>query len=65
MISISLFITHLGFSYVVHVISICHAHQRITKTAQDVCESVAKQRLRSCDVDKTLLDKMLTGKYLL
>ncbi|XP_065907535.1 dehydrodolichyl diphosphate synthase complex subunit nus1-like [Dysidea avara] len=57
------YLTASGFSYVVHIVSIYHAHQRITRTAQDVCESVAKQRLRSSDIDKTLLEKMFTDYF--
>jgi len=38
-----------------------HAHQRIAMAAQEICESVAKQHIKSHNVDRILLDRILSG----
>ena len=53
--------SHTGFTYIVHIVTLLHAHRRITTVAQEICESVAKQHVKSHDVDRSLLDRILSG----
>ena len=52
-----------GFAYIVHIVTLLHGHQRITMAAQEICQSVAKQHIKSHDVDRSLLEKILSGNY--
>ena len=55
--------SHTGFTYIVHIVTLLHAHQRITMAAQEICKSVAEQHIKSHDVDRSLLDGILSGNY--